>query len=288
MSVTDQELALYSSGNGDAETRRRIAKQILDDIAADPATAERWESLGGRETPSIPTEVDDDADDESFAVTHQPARKSAASQLVTIAVVAAIVLVALFLLISRESAVAAQGRTVEGLNTASMRILEAKARLKVLIEQADHDAATIAELENIISLASGSLDENERVIAEEPTFPGDKSKFIMDVTIPDGTVVAPKSRFIKTWRIQNVGIVLWKNRFLLRADKPISGPTLDSAKLSAMGTTRPNETVDVSVELTAPAEPGVYYAEWKMVDSRGSQLLPHKSPVYVLVRVEAK
>src|SRR5690606_21259370 len=38
-----------------------------------------------------------------------------------------------------------------------------------------------------------------------PAYPGDKSRFIADVSVPDGTEVKPGSTFDKIWEIQNAG-----------------------------------------------------------------------------------
>jgi DNA-binding XRE family transcriptional regulator len=50
---------------------------------------------------------------------------------------------------------------------------------------------------------------------------GDNSAFIADVTFPDGSLVLPNQTFTKTWEIQNVGKVAWKNRYLQCVDEEI-------------------------------------------------------------------
>ena len=43
---------------------------------------------------------------------------------------------------------------------------------------------------------------------------GDKSAFVRDVSYPDGALVLPGQRFLKTWELQNVGSVPWQGRWL--------------------------------------------------------------------------
>lgn len=41
----------------------------------------------------------------------------------------------------------------------------------------------------------------------------DSAAFVSDVTIPDGTVIAPGAAFTKTWRIQNAGTCTWNTSY---------------------------------------------------------------------------
>ena len=50
-------------------------------------------------------------------------------------------------------------------------------------------------------------------------------QFVADVTIPDGTVLAPSSAFVKTWRVKNTGTCNWENYQLIFATgEQMSGP----------------------------------------------------------------
>ena len=39
--------------------------------------------------------------------------------------------------------------------------------------------------------------------------------YVSDVTIPDGTVLAPGEEFVKTWKFQNTGSCAWSEDFLI-------------------------------------------------------------------------
>lgn len=114
---------------------------------------------------------------------------------------------------------------------------------------------------------------------------GDKSVFVRDVTIPDGTKVVVGQRFTKIWEIRNAGSVIWEERFLQR-EGPTEGPgRLKSPSRVRIPHTFPGQSCQVKVRLIAPPLPGSCYAEWKMVDSNGTILLPAQKPVYISVDV---
>ena len=113
----------------------------------------------------------------------------------------------------------------------------------------------------------------------------DRSTFVADTTVPDGTRVLVNSQFSKTWEIRNVGSVIWDDRYLQRQG-PIEGPgRLKSTLRTRIPVTEPGQSCCVTIRLTAPSLPGSCYAEWKMVDKKGQILLPNQKPVYISVDV---
>lgn len=120
---------------------------------------------------------------------------------------------------------------------------------------------------------------------QQSLVPGDKSKFIRDVKIPDGIKVKVNQKLTKIWEIQNVGLVIWDNRYLQR-EGPCEGPgRLKSRGRVRIPYTEPGQRVKIKVSFIAPSEPGSCYCEWKMVDEKGNYLLPNQKPVYVSVDV---
>lgn len=114
---------------------------------------------------------------------------------------------------------------------------------------------------------------------------GDRSRFIRDVTIPDGTIMASGERFEKVWEIQNAGSVPWRERQLRRIGTCSGAGRLTSDPFTAIPTTRPGQLCLVRMWLIAPSQPGSYYAAWKMVDAGGREYLPKHSPLFVAVDV---
>jgi hypothetical protein len=126
---------------------------------------------------------------------------------------------------------------------------------------------------------------NSPTQAAGPAIPGDDSKFVADVTIPDGTAVRVNQRFVKTWELQNTGTVPWRGRYLERQGT-LEGPGLCATPARVrIPDTDPDRRVQVSVPVTAPSLPGSCRVDWKMVDGAGRLLFPNKVGVYFTVNV---
>lgn len=97
--------------------------------------------------------------------------------------------------------------------------------------------------------------------------PCDRARFVADVTIPDGSVFLPGADFVKTWRIRNAGSCTWTTGYdiVFQYGDRMSAPRA----IPLPGRVAPNETVDISVELTAPDEPGSYRGYWAMRNQQG-------------------
>jgi len=92
--------------------------------------------------------------------------------------------------------------------------------------------------------------------------------FVGDVTISDGTVMTPGRAFTKTWRVRNVGSCTWTPSYDLIF---IAGDSLGAPAVVDMpGHVAPGETVDLSVNMTAPASPGRYRGFWQLRDASGA------------------
>jgi hypothetical protein len=89
--------------------------------------------------------------------------------------------------------------------------------------------------------------------------------FVADVTVPDDTVFKPGVNFDKTWRIQNSGSCTWDDGYQLvfvsgdRAMDPTNFVIDESSEFVESG-----ETIDMTVELTAPLADGTYTANYRM------------------------
>lgn len=91
-------------------------------------------------------------------------------------------------------------------------------------------------------------------------------QYIADVTIPDGTPLAPGASFVKTWRVKNTGTCTWENyKLIFAAGEQMSGPPSVN-----VNTALPGSTVDVSVNLVAPTAPGQHKGGWRFQATNGS------------------
>ena len=87
-------------------------------------------------------------------------------------------------------------------------------------------------------------------------------------TVPDGTEYEVGESFTKTWRLKNVGTCTWNTNYKLKfgSGEKMSGPNTQNLT-QAVG---PNETMDISVALKAPASAGTYKGIWQVVDDGGN------------------
>jgi hypothetical protein len=94
------------------------------------------------------------------------------------------------------------------------------------------------------------------------------AQFVADVTVPDGTSYAPGTAFRKTWRLKNVGSCAWNSSDVsLIFD---SGERMGAPTSSALSTTvNPGQTVDISVDMTAPSSAGHYFGYYKFKSNSG-------------------
>jgi hypothetical protein len=95
----------------------------------------------------------------------------------------------------------------------------------------------------------------------------DAAAFIKDVTVADGSIISPGKSFTKTWRVQNVGTCSWTPSYTLVF---INGDGMNAPNLvSLSGNVNPGDTIDLSVNLTAPSQKGHYRNYWKLRNSAG-------------------
>jgi hypothetical protein len=100
-----------------------------------------------------------------------------------------------------------------------------------------------------------------------PTGCTDRASFLSDVTVPDDTYFEPGEDFTKTWRLRNTGTCTWTTQYKLVFD---SGRSMDGpASQPLSGNVPPNSTVDLSVDLEAPASNGTYRGNWLLQNATG-------------------
>lgn len=89
----------------------------------------------------------------------------------------------------------------------------------------------------------------------------------IDVTIPDDTEMAPGQAFTKTWRLVNAGTCTWNSDYqaVFFSGDQMSAPS----SVPLEGSVAPGETVDISVDMAAPAEAGTFQGNWKLRNASG-------------------
>jgi hypothetical protein len=116
----------------------------------------------------------------------------------------------------------------------------------------------------------------------------DQAAFVRDVTIPDNTSLGSNASFTKTWRVQNTGTCTWTSAYRLVFT---SGAQMGGAAAVALPrAVAPGESVDISVNLTAPASTGTYRGNWMLRNGAGNLFgvgSQANGPVFVQIKVLA-
>lgn len=92
------------------------------------------------------------------------------------------------------------------------------------------------------------------------------ASYVADVTIPDNTQLDNEAEFVKTWRVRNSSDVAWPQDTVLAFSSDAQMGAPESVEVGAV---EPGDTVEVSVEMKAPAEPGRYTGVWRMKTADG-------------------
>jgi hypothetical protein len=112
------------------------------------------------------------------------------------------------------------------------------------------------------------------------------AQFVMDVTVPDGTVFSPGAYFTKVWRVKNIGSCTWTTKYNLVYD---DGEVMDGSTLRMPETVSPGETVDLAVNLQAPDKKGNYTGYWMLKSDANVRFgigSSTKSPLTVKIEVK--
>ena len=137
---------------------------------------------------------------------------------------------------------------------------------------------------------AGNQASTAALYTSSPQTGTDALNFISDVTIQDNSQITAGSTFTKTWRLQNSGTTTWSNYTAVFISNPNNGNP--SSNLNNTGATSvpvspasPNQTIDLSIPMTAPANPGTYYSYWQLQTTSGSRF---GVQFYVKIRVVPK
>jgi uncharacterized protein YkwD len=108
--------------------------------------------------------------------------------------------------------------------------------------------------------------------------------FVIDVTIPDNSVIGAGETFTKTWRVRNTGTCIWASDYVLTHYSENSMGAPDSTPLDI---TFPGETLDISVNLIAPATPGTYRGNFVIENPEGLIMqVDNDSRLWLIIQVQ--
>jgi formylglycine-generating enzyme required for sulfatase activity len=103
--------------------------------------------------------------------------------------------------------------------------------------------------------------------------------FVGDVTVPDNTALTPGESFDKTWRVRNSGTCPWEAGYRLAL---VSGERMGAVEGQTMAVVVPDATLDITVTMVAPKNPGTYTGVWQMTNAKGEPF-GHKLTVVIQV-----
>jgi len=92
------------------------------------------------------------------------------------------------------------------------------------------------------------------------------ARFVSDVTIEDGSVLKPDQPFTKTWKMRNEGTDNWPlgSRLIF-----VGGDNLCADTSVIVPALAPEQSTDISIQMTSPSRPGRYVGYWRMSTADG-------------------
>lgn len=109
------------------------------------------------------------------------------------------------------------------------------------------------------------------------------SRFVDDVTVPDGQTFSPADPFTKQWHVQNPpgsGLCTWGPGYnVFWTD----GPNLSGRSSYDVPSTKPGMTITISIPMAAPSQPGTYKSVWSLRDNKGRKF---GDPFWVIINVK--
>lgn len=91
--------------------------------------------------------------------------------------------------------------------------------------------------------------------------------YMADITIPDDTRMTGGTTFTKTWRVRNNGNVAWTSAYKL---VHVKGESMTQTIEQAIPVIQPGQEAEISIEMTVPTSPGVYFSDWQLRDLQGN------------------
>jgi len=94
-----------------------------------------------------------------------------------------------------------------------------------------------------------------------------KAVFVDDITVRDNMQIERGASFVKIWRLRNDGTCIWNHSYCLAF---IGGARMSApAKSDLSQVIQPGQTIDLSIDLTAPDSTGTYQGFWRLQSDKG-------------------
>jgi hypothetical protein len=106
--------------------------------------------------------------------------------------------------------------------------------------------------------------------------------FVADITVGEGESVPPNTIFTKTWTLRNSGSTSWPAGCSLRLSSGHS-MGLSTASPPKIPQVTPSCTTNLTLQMTSPAEPGIYESQWRLATPTGAFF---GDPIWAIVTVD--
>jgi hypothetical protein len=127
------------------------------------------------------------------------------------------------------------------------------------LEQSDYFIAPSLDAQ-----ASPLVLETSTSLPASPTPPCENHMvFLLDVSVPDGSVFTPGAPIEKIWRVRNEGSCTWSRGYTIQIE---DGPPLGGITEHVIPSTAPGDIAEITANFTAPNEAGNYRSSWRAHD----------------------
>lgn len=95
------------------------------------------------------------------------------------------------------------------------------------------------------------------------------ASFVEDVTVADYTTFQAGDAIHKVWRVKNTGSCTWNNQYRLVF---VNGDKMGAPDSLPLQTVKPGETLDIAIDMVAPATDAVYRADFEIHTPSGASI----------------
>jgi hypothetical protein len=107
----------------------------------------------------------------------------------------------------------------------------------------------------------------------------DQLQWLFDLSIPDGSQVAPGSILEKQWQVKNNGTCNWDETYTVRLT---AGVDMGAPSPQLLVPARGESEGVIQIQFTAPTEQGRYRSAWQAYNPSG---LPFGDPIFIEIVV---
>lgn len=105
-------------------------------------------------------------------------------------------------------------------------------------------------------------------------------QLVNDVTIGEGEAIPPNTRFTKTWRVRNNGLIAWPPGSCIAF---MEGAPLSFETAVLVPSIEPGDEIEISVDMQSPGTAGIYQSRWHL---NTFQRVPFGESIWCIITVD--